>query len=889
MLHLFSLFSMLYRGPSYIQRSAVYLLLGIGISLLFFTHPVQSSETILLQYRDLRLSIPRAELKAFVTEQETSPELQQFLQDTNQDPNQVKQWLTAEITRPQATRQISSDFVLLQINKIIGDPSGRETLAPLRTALGKTLEEDNTFSILEILENYPQSRVRLELSRLGQAYSDVNLLVTRISPVLEVVEALLPELICDCTMTAETTAKLSSLDSSQATIAPLQRHYRQTRDALYSLLPASVSEFSHLDPKALASKSLEPETPNPAPVETIAVKPSDSPDLANKTLVFRFGAFGRSISMRDLTYFAETGKLPAGWRFFFNLAGVDAKTVRTALNQKVSVSLKFLDQTLNNLLGEFLLYQVGQIIQTPSNTANIQALRSASILSVAEDNHLSMLEVLQQYPTRQVYVNGLRLARLGRNVSRFQAQGGVETALINLEDWLVQLQASVAENLCACEEQSGNQSGTGFADSPPPTVMTPPTISPTEIAKFLPPNWQPVAPHREDHGILKVVWLQGTPYEMGYQHGQYLHEEIASLPDEVLEALRFAGRGLALGRLAARRSYPEIWEECQGVTEATQDIGMTMEACLVLSYGDVYQAIFGTTLPDVLFWEGCSQWVATGEATKEGRLYHGSTLDNNEKPVDFIVNNPVIFVRQPNDGLPHVFITYPGVVWPNWGLNVAGITLGLDTVHAAPHELSFEGGSNVQIMAKILKTATSFAEARQIMETQPRVHANLIMITDGKSKEAGVFEFTGKSLGVRELPDSGVLYMTNHMVSEELFDRQRFPLSESSLSRFDRFAQLMEPDGIQSYYGEIDPAVMVKIGRDRINPTTLEASPLHVFDDDASPGGNGSLRQGLYDPEKLLLWVAAGRPPVPENPFVCFSLGEMLGFPNAAPCESPAL
>jgi hypothetical protein len=345
-----------------------------------------------------------------------------------------------------------------------------------------------------------------------------------------------------------------------------------------------------------------------------------------------------------------------------------------------------------------------------------------------------------------------------------------------------------------------------------------------------------------------------------------------------------------LGRLAAKQSYPEVVEECRGLTAATQDIGMTLDACLVLAYGDVYQEVFANTLPNVLFWDGCSQWVATGEATKDGRLYHGSTLDNDKKPIDYIVNHPVVFVRQPNDGLPHVFITYPGVVWPNWGFNVAGVTLGLDSLHPrGPKDISFPGRSEVQIMAQVLKTATSFAEARQIMETQPSVRANLIMITDGKSKEAGVFEVIGRNLAVRPLQENGVLYTTNHAVMDSVFEHQRFPLSESSLRRFKRFGQLMEPDGVSSLYGQIDPAAMVKIGRDRVNPDTMEASPFTVFDDDASPGGNGSLRQGLYDPEKLLLWVAAGRPPVPENPFVCFSVGEMLNFPDATPCASPAL
>ncbi|GAB4369756.1 MAG: hypothetical protein Kow00121_09930 [Elainellaceae cyanobacterium] len=844
-------------------RLGVYLLLGLGVSLLFWVNQVHASETILLQYRDLRIRVPLADLQAFVSDQEISPELQQFWQNTNQDPGEVKQWLSTTITLPQASQQIRSDFVLLQLNKILGDTVGREKLEPLRTAIGKTLSHDHSFSILEVLENYPDSEVRLEVSRLGQVYSDVNLLVTRIEPVLQTVQELLPELVCECNV-----ATSAALDSSQTPIA-----YHKASNAVAALLP--VADTARTSRESISSSIADP--------AFVALESSDSPALANKSLVFQFGPFGRSISMKDLTDFAETGELSRGWRFFFNAAGVDPEAVRSALNQEVSVNLRFLDQTLNSLLGEFLLYQVGQVVHTRSHTANIQALRSASVLSVVEDDRLSLLEILQQYPTRQVYINGLQLARLGRNANRFQARGGIRTAAISLEDWLVQLQASAAEDLCDCENQLA-------ADSNPTFSLTTPTIAPDRVAQFLPAHWQPVAPHREDQGIIKVVWLQGTPYDMGYQHGEFLHEEIASLGSDVLGALRFAGRGLALGRLAAKRSYPEIVEECQGLTDATQDIGMTIDACLVLAYGDVYQEIFANTLPNILFWDGCSQWVATNAATIDGRLYHGSTLDNDTEPIDYIMNNPVVFVRQPQDGLPHVFITYPGVIWPNWGLNVAGITLGLDSLHPrSPDELLLPGGSDVQIMAQVLRTATSFAEARQLMETQPSARANLIMVTDGKSQEAGVFEIIGSTVGVRELQENGVLYVTNHSVLEETFDKQRAPVSESSLKRFQRFAQLMEPDGSASHYGQIDPAIMAAIGRDRVNPHTLEPSPFTVFDDDASPGGNGSLRQGIYDPGKLLLWVAAGNPPVPENPFVCFSLAEMLNFPDATPCDSPAL
>lgn len=865
--HLMQTYTSLFR----LKKWGFYLLLGLSVGLVVLSNPVRAADTVLLQSRDLRLQVPLADLRAFVLEEEMSPALQQFLQDAGQDPAQVKRWLVAEINSTRLTSQISQDFVLVQLNKVVGDVLGREVLDPLRSALRKSLDPDSAFSILEILENYPPVNVRLELSRLGQVYNDVDLLVTRIQPVLQITEKLLPELLCECNDTGESS---ESVLPNDGVTAGLKERPDGEPKAAYQRLETALTSVMPIEAGALIT--------DPGATH-LAQQPSDSPGLVNKRLVFQFGPFGRSIALADLTRFAETGKLSSGWRFFFNVAGVAPEDVQSALNQQVSVDLKVLDRTLNNLLGEYLLYQVGQIIHTSSDTANIQALRSASILSVADNNQLSLLELLQQYPTPDVYINGVQLARFGRVASRFQARGGVRTAVVSLEDWLVELQATKAETVCTCDDQQLTRSE---LRSPPVA----PAISSEQIAPFLPSGWQPISPHRDDHGIIRVVWLQGTPYDLGYQHGQFLHDEIASLGTDVLGALRFAGRGLALGRLAARRSYPDVVEECRGLTDATQDIGMTMDACLVLAYGDVFQEVFGNTLPNVLFWDGCSQWVATGNATVDGRLYHGSTLDNSNEPVDYILNNPVVFIRQPTDGLPHIFITYPGVVWPNWGLNVAGISVGLDSLHPrSTDELPLHGSSEVQIMGQVLRTATSFAEARQVMESEVSGRANLVMVTDGKSKEAGVFEIIGNSQGVRELQDNDVLYVTNHSVLEDLFERQRMPVSESSLTRFQRFAQLMEPDGIHSLYGQIDPAAMAKIGRDRTHPITLEPSPFEVFDDDASPGGNGSLRQGIYDPERLLFWVAGGPTPVPENPFVCFSLGELLNFPDATPCETPAL
>lgn len=854
---LLSTFSFFYSSISRLRRLGFYLLLGFCLSLLFLVYQAHAAGTVILQFRDRTLSVPLTELQSFAENIDASPEIQQFVQSTEQDPAAVRRWLNAALIPPRQLRSTNRDFALTQINKTVGNPLGRGSIEPLRTSFRRSVQNDNRFSVLELIENFPSSTVRLELSRLEQVYGDVDLLLTRIEPTFQVIQPLLARIACNC----------SAATQGDGAIA-----YTQARDTLKTLRSA-VSD----------TRSEKTGLPTVADSSLIVQLPSNDSTLNNRNLIIQFGLLGRTIPLQALTRFAETEELSRGWRNNFNLAGVDPENVRTALNQQVPVDVLFLDSNLNNLLGEYLLFHLGQVVGTQANTANIQAMRSALILSAADDNRLSLLEIIQRYPTPNIFLDARELARFGRSISRFSASNAIATVGFTLEDWFLDLQAAAIESLCTCE-------GGSTASDRPVSPPVAPTIAPDRVAQFLPPNWQPITPHREDRGIIRVVWLQGTPYEMGYQHGQFLHDEIASLGSKVLGGLRLAGGGLGLGDFAASRSYPEVIEECRGLTDATQDIGMTFDACLVLAYGDVFQELFGNTLPNILFWDGCSQWVASGEATVDGQLYHGSTLDNSKRPIPYIVNNPVVFVRQPNDGLPHVFITYPGVVWPNWGLNVAGISLGLDSLHPRSlDEFNFDGRSDVQIMAQVLKTSTTFTEARQLMVSEPSARANLIMVADGKSKEAGVFEIVGRNTGVRELQDNGVLYVTNHIELPEMYERQRLPVNESSTTRFKRFSQLMEPDGINTLHGQLDPAGMVRIGRDRTHPNTLQPSPLDIFDDDASPGGNGSLRQGVYDPDKLLLWIAAGQPPVPENPFVCFSLGEMLNFPNATPCESPSL
>jgi hypothetical protein len=845
------------------------LLLAIATVVVVFVHPSPAAETVLVQYQDQQISMAVGELQSFAEGGTATPALQALLDETGQDTTTVQNDLVRQIPYGRSPF-IPREFGLLVMNKAVGDPLRREDkLESLSQSFQRAIDGDNSFSMIELLEHYPDASVRLSLDQLAPVYRDIDLLLTRIGPVLSIAEKLLPEMLCDCEPTE------TSLEPSMPAIPPVSTMGLEATPETSEAESGSRQATTYSEVKTLVKSLVADEAIARSP-QSFAQSSilAQAPPVPDRELVVTFGPFRPSITLTELTTFAETGNLPAGWAFYLGIAGVRPENLRSAFTQEVDADLQFLDQTLNSLLGEYALYQVGQIVHNRTRRANIQALRSALVLSAAADNKITFLEFLGNYPTQQLYLDGAKLASVGNQVNRLGRTGDAGDGTVTLEDWFVGLQGALVGQACSC-------------DAPPesPTNINPLVISGDRLTEFLPDGWQPVPPHREQRGNINVVWLQGTPYEMGYQHGQLLRDEIASLGDTTLGILRFAGRGLALSNVSSNRSYDYALEECRGMADAISDIGMTYEACMVLAYGDVYQDAFGYTLPQELLWTGCSQFVATNEASRDGFLYHGSTVDSGT-PIDYIINNPVVFVRQPNGGLPHAFVTYPGVVWPNSGLNVAGITLGLDTALAASaDELSFSGTSNVQLMSQILQGATTLDEAITYFASQPRVRPNIIMATDGKSKQAGVFEFTGQNFAVRPLQDNQVLYATNHFVLPEMYDKQA-PPNDSSLLRYQRYEQLLEPDGLATHYGEVDPQVMAEILRDRTNPETLTPSPFSVFDDNASPGGNGAQRQATYDPARLRLWVAAGPPPVPENPFVCFSLEELLDFPGATSCSS---
>lgn len=403
--------------------------------------------------------------------------------------------------------------------------------------------------------------------------------------------------------------------------------------------------------------------------------------------------------------------------------------------------------------------------------------------------------------------------------------------------------------------------------------------------------WEPVEPHRESYENWTIVWLAGAPYEMGLQQGQMLHEELAAgidwlntghLLDIALPILRWLG----LVDLAEQNSYPDVIEECWGIHDAAADVGFTYEVCLLLNFGDVLVEFLTEGFPPAKeITPGCSQIAAAGQATVDGRLYHGRILDWSK--IDFLLDYPVIHVRQPADGLPHAFIGFPGNLSPYSGINAAGISVASN--EADPFDNSMHdrvGRSHVQLVGQLLKHAADLDQAKQMVLDFDHMTVETIMVADGPNREAAVFEMSGQHVGVRDLTE-GIVYTTNHFIAPETVNDDAEPIAESSVVRMLRLEQLLEPDSAETVYGDIDPEKLIAIMRDRVDPETHEEYGPEVFDNNRSLATNGALYQIAYDPENLLFWVAAGTLPVPAQPFVGFSLGELLQLPDAVPVQPP--
>jgi hypothetical protein len=131
---------------------------------------------------------------------------------------------------------------------------------------------------------------------------------------------------------------------------------------------------------------------------------------AAETIILKYGFLRESISVNDLSTFAKTGEMSSSLKNYLDLANQNPNTTRKILTEKITVNGVFLSKILNNSIGERMLDLVSNYIRTPSGKASRESLRGSLVTSALSDNNIQLIEVLENYPTSEVHVEGDRLA-----------------------------------------------------------------------------------------------------------------------------------------------------------------------------------------------------------------------------------------------------------------------------------------------------------------------------------------------------------------------------------------------------------------------------------------------------------------------------------------------
>ena len=421
----------------------------------------------------------------------------------------------------------------------------------------------------------------------------------------------------------------------------------------------------------------------------------------------------------------------------------------------------------------------------------------------------------------------------------------------------------------------------------PAAAYRPPPVNTLLVEKPDPPApVKKISDHLYEVGGLKVLHVWGSPEEMGRQHGEGLAEEMKAAHERyMVERVTWdQGYSLEYQRQCAEameRHIPEEYiREMRALGEAA---GMEYEQILLLhTHADMVH--FGKEWGKVT--DGrqrrqeslCSNFVAFGEATSDGKVYHGRNLDWSTGTG--VQEYAVLLIAEPDGGVPFALMSYAGAIGGVTGMNAEGITFGEMTSSTADETL--DGLPLFLACRRILDSCRDLEQVEDFVTTYPGTTGWNFMIADGEAGDARAFEVDAKrrvmfgpndpaeNLPPLSYPIPNAIRRTNHPTSPEVQEAaaarvgiDNIPLARVILPTIDtwhRYAALGKWIA-EDHYGKID---------ERIARAMLQSEPV---------AGGGNLHSAVFNATDRVLWAANAslEEPAWSQPYVRIDLNEWIG------------
>ena len=331
----------------------------------------------------------------------------------------------------------------------------------------------------------------------------------------------------------------------------------------------------------------------------------------------------------------------------------------------------------------------------------------------------------------------------------------------------------------------------------------------------------------EERDGIKILHLNGSYYNMGYQHGFLLKDEIHANFNAFCNWI--IEKGFSYEEIVQKWNImepilPQCYiDEMNGMADAT---GLSFENISVLNVG-FYLVV------------NCGSFAAWGSSTIDGRLYHARSHDFSIKIKDpdtgtYLVETQVIIIRKPLNQYSSVSPSAAGTVSASDGFNEKEIAAGMlsswtddETVHG------IGVGFRVRM---VLDFASSINEAINILTSNKTLGYNFI-VSDGKIPIAYAVETTANLsyAGTWDSPSEStspfwniedVVRRSNMFVDPTIAATQRkqyhpgiFPLLSLLLKRNQMSGTTVSAAGTWMHYVAISKGIELEWGNLDLNKT----------------------------------------------------------------------
>jgi predicted choloylglycine hydrolase len=246
---------------------------------------------------------------------------------------------------------------------------------------------------------------------------------------------------------------------------------------------------------------------------------------------------------------------------------------------------------------------------------------------------------------------------------------------------------------------------------------------------------------------IKIVYLQGSPFEIGYAHGKLLKKEIEDQAKIMVFLIksRFLGTNIGINLLMERareveKHIPsEYLEELQGIS-----VGSNLDYDTLLMINALY------TTARIFY--GCTSFAFKNQ---QSDIIRSRNLD---WPDDDFFTGTVLYIVKPHSGFGFFCINRPGWINCTTGMNEMGFTLG-DHYLSGFRQKTWNIIPQNILQRKVIQYSKTIDDAEEIFKKYALYPIGIYLVSSKTG--AAVFEMANDKFARIDMED-GYLALSNH-------------------------------------------------------------------------------------------------------------------------------